>query len=333
MARPKVPTASNSGFNPSGFGLPPKEKKSPVNMPIDITNGLENLSDFNLIPCDILVEYNKKDEYDTVDTESEEFMSLVTSIREKGVIEPITVRPIPGDRTRYEVLDGHHRWQAAIRAGKEKIPAKVWRDCDDDLAEYIYRITTLLRKEQTIRARANGWWLFFKTTRYQTDEQRQRLVEEGIISEEMLHEATKSKRMLYQYAKLHELISPMMDKVEKKQIAIRNAIQIASLTPEHQEDLINYVPYLKNLTKVRRLRDLAEGRIEGRKWDKAAIEAILLPDPLPSETRAKKEDAESLVKSIKECIPKHLQDDTLDVVQKALELYFETYPEKYNPQQ
>jgi ParB family transcriptional regulator, chromosome partitioning protein len=52
-----------------------------------------------------------------------ELNELANSIRAHGVLQPILVRPIPGDK--YEIVAGERRWRAAQRAGLHAIPAVV----------------------------------------------------------------------------------------------------------------------------------------------------------------------------------------------------------------
>lgn len=50
---------------------------------------------------------------------------LAASIREKGVIQPLLVRPAPGFAGQYEIVAGERRWRAAQRAGLREMPAVV----------------------------------------------------------------------------------------------------------------------------------------------------------------------------------------------------------------
>lgn len=59
--------------------------------------------------------------------DEEALVSLTSSIRELGVLQPILVREHDG---RYELIAGERRWRAAKRAGLDRIPAVV-RDVDD----------------------------------------------------------------------------------------------------------------------------------------------------------------------------------------------------------
>lgn len=55
---------------------------------------------------------------------------LANSIREKGVIQPLIVRPVPGDAERFEIVAGERRWRAAQLAQLHALPVLV-RDLDD----------------------------------------------------------------------------------------------------------------------------------------------------------------------------------------------------------
>ena len=55
---------------------------------------------------------------------------LADSIRSRGVLQPILVRPAPGAAGRYEIVAGERRWRAAQRAGLHELPAVV-QDLDE----------------------------------------------------------------------------------------------------------------------------------------------------------------------------------------------------------
>ena len=55
---------------------------------------------------------------------------LVASIKQRGVLQPILLRPDPDAPNRYQVVAGERRWRAAQRAGLTTIPAVV-RDVDE----------------------------------------------------------------------------------------------------------------------------------------------------------------------------------------------------------
>jgi len=63
-----------------------------------------------------------------------ELAALAESIAEKGVVQPILVRPVDGG-TRYEIVAGERRWRAAQRARLHEIPALVRELTDRETLE------------------------------------------------------------------------------------------------------------------------------------------------------------------------------------------------------
>jgi ParB family chromosome partitioning protein len=59
-----------------------------------------------------------------------DLLELTESIRRKGVLQPILVRPSPGTPGRFEIVAGERRWRAARRAGLSALPAII-REMDD----------------------------------------------------------------------------------------------------------------------------------------------------------------------------------------------------------
>ena len=60
----------------------------------------------------------------------DDLVELSNSIREKGILQPILVRPAPGAAGEYQIVAGERRWRAAQRAGLRSVPILV-RDLDD----------------------------------------------------------------------------------------------------------------------------------------------------------------------------------------------------------
>ena len=77
-----------------------------------------------------------------------EIESLAASIREKGVVQPLVVRPGPGgdDAAPYEIVAGERRWRAAQRAGLHELPAVVRALSDSESIE-IALVENLQRRD------------------------------------------------------------------------------------------------------------------------------------------------------------------------------------------
>jgi ParB family chromosome partitioning protein len=65
----------------------------------------------------------------------EDLEDLASSIREKGVIQPILVRPVSGSFDAYEIIAGERRWRAAQRAGLHDVPVTVVEASDREALE------------------------------------------------------------------------------------------------------------------------------------------------------------------------------------------------------
>lgn len=72
--------------------------------------------------------------------------ALADSIRERGVLQPVLVRPI--ENGRFELVAGERRWRAARQAGVTTIPAFV-READDTLTLELGLIENLVREDLT----------------------------------------------------------------------------------------------------------------------------------------------------------------------------------------
>jgi ParB family transcriptional regulator, chromosome partitioning protein len=61
---------------------------------------------------------------------SAELDELAASVRERGIIQPILVRPLRGLADGYEIIAGERRWRAAQRAGLHEVPVVVLEATD-----------------------------------------------------------------------------------------------------------------------------------------------------------------------------------------------------------
>jgi ParB family transcriptional regulator, chromosome partitioning protein len=81
---------------------------------------------------------------------------LVGSIRERGVIQPVLVRPIPHVADAYEIVAGERRWRAAQRAGLHEIPIVVVEAGDREALELAI-VENVQRTDLNALEEANGY--------------------------------------------------------------------------------------------------------------------------------------------------------------------------------
>ncbi len=84
---------------------------------------------------------------------------LVASIREKGVLEPILIRPNPSrakGAAAFEIISGERRYRAALEAGLYEIPA-IEMDVTDEEALEIALVENLQREDLSPFEEADGY--------------------------------------------------------------------------------------------------------------------------------------------------------------------------------
>ncbi|MFC4637782.1 ParB/RepB/Spo0J family partition protein [Deinococcus hohokamensis] len=73
--------------------------------------------------------------------------ALAQSLRQQGVLQPLLVRPVAGDR--YEIVAGERRWRAAQLAGLQELPVVV-RDLSDQEAQDAGAVENLQRQDLNV---------------------------------------------------------------------------------------------------------------------------------------------------------------------------------------
>src|SRR5712671_2098878 len=86
-------------------------------------------------------------------TEIGDLTELTSSIREKGVLEPLLVKPMPAGR--WMIIAGERRWRAATAAGLQDVPC-IEMDVDESGVAEIALIENMQRKDLTPWEEADG---------------------------------------------------------------------------------------------------------------------------------------------------------------------------------
>ncbi len=90
------------------------------------------------------------------DFDTEDIQDLANSIREKGVLQPIVVRPVDGASDRFEIVAGERRWRAAQKASLHDVPVIV-RDFSDGEALEIAIVENVQRADLNPLEEADGY--------------------------------------------------------------------------------------------------------------------------------------------------------------------------------
>lgn len=100
--------------------------------------------------------------------EPEALEELAQSIRLKGIIQPILLRPHPELENRYQLIAGERRWRAAQLASLHDIPAIIEPFTDQDASE-LALIENIQRRDLTAIEEAHSYRMLIETHNYTQD--------------------------------------------------------------------------------------------------------------------------------------------------------------------
>ena len=144
---------------------------------------------------------------------------LVESIKQNGVLTPVLVRPDKNNS--YEMISGHRRMHAAIKAGLETIPAIV-RDIEDDEAIVIMVDANIQREELLPSEKAFAYKMKLGAMKRQAGRPpKNNSCQSGTnlrSDEELGNQVGESARSIQRYIRLTELIPDLLDYVDKKRL-------------------------------------------------------------------------------------------------------------------
>ena len=166
--------------------------------------------------------------------------TLVDSIRENGILNPVIVRP---DQTGdYEMISGHRRLHSAGIVGLVKIPAIVKEMSDD---EAIIKMVDANIQREEILPSERAWSLKMKMDAMRRQGCRTDLTcgtECQKLSSDEVGEAFGLKgRQVRNYVRLTELIAELMDYVDQKKIPITLAVDISYFDKQIQQWVYEYI--------------------------------------------------------------------------------------------
>ena len=100
---------------------------------------------------------------------NDELDELATSLRERGIIQPIAVRPIRGVADSYEIIAGERRWRAAQRAGLHEVPVFVIEATDAEALQLAI-VENVQRSDLNPLEEAEGYRALIRDFSYSQDD-------------------------------------------------------------------------------------------------------------------------------------------------------------------
>lgn len=203
------------------------KKEHVINLPI------EQIQDFPEHPFKVL--------------DNAEMDDLVKSISVKGVILPTIVRQRKDGS--YEMISGHRRKHAALRAGLTEIPCII-KDLTDDEATILMVDSNIQREEILPSEKAFAYRMKLEAMKHQgkridlEENETSTPVVSKLRTDEILgEEVGESRENIRRYIRLTYLIPELLEEVDNKRIAFRPAVELSYLEEDYQYVVLNKLQY------------------------------------------------------------------------------------------
>lgn len=199
-----------------------KKLKAPVNIPV------EKIHPFEGHPYKVL--------------DNDEMNNLIESIQQKGVISPVVVRPLENTTDEYEIISGHRRLRASVKAGLETVPALIYAVTRDEAA--IMLVDSNLHREHILPSeRAFAYKLKSEALKHQG--KRSDLTSEQIApklaTEQIAEVENISKDTVKRYIRLTYLIPELLEMMDEDKIAFSVGVELSFLDDQMQYDLLRII--------------------------------------------------------------------------------------------
>jgi ParB family chromosome partitioning protein len=190
-----------------------------------------------------------------LDMRPESLQELADSIRAQGVVQPIVVRPVvgqrPGEPERYEIIAGERRWRAAQMAGLHDIPAVI-RHVPDEAAVAMSLIENIQRENLNPLEEARAL---------------DRLIREFDMTHQTAADAVgRSRAAVSNLLRLLELGEEVKALVEQRQLEMGHARALLGLTTARQQVEVAALVARKGLS-VRETEALVRRMLEHKDED------------------------------------------------------------------
>ncbi len=246
----------------------------------------------------------------------EDMEQLVQSVKERGIITPITLRQ--KEDGRYEIVSGHRRKKACELAGLDTVKAEIKKLTRDEaiilMVESNYQRSTILPSEKAFAYK-------MRLEALKRQGQRTDLTSTPVVSKlrsnEKLGEINgESREQVRRYIRLTELIPEIRDLVDDGKIALRPAVELSYLSPDEQHCLAEQIKYFESTPSHAQAIKMREFSKNG-KLGRDVIESIMCEDK-PNQRPKINIQYDQVKKYIPSSVP---YERTGDYILKALEYY------------
>lgn len=248
--------------------------------------------------------------------DDESMDELVESIKERGLIQPVIIRPVEDGM--YEMVSGHRRKRAFEIAGHEKIPARVKEMSRDEAI--LSMVDSNLQRETVLPSeKARAYKMRLDAMKRQGKRTDLTLSPTGTklrSDQQLADEVGESRNQIQRLIRLNYLVPEMLDLVDEGKVAMRPAVEISYLPEEIQYDLLEAMEYNEATPSHDQTIRMRKAYQEG-KLTTEVVENIM-EEPKPNQ----KEKSPFRDKRIEGAIPKGVpKEKYCDFVIKAIEFY------------
>ena len=198
--------------------------------------------------------------------DDEDMQKLVDSIQENGVLMPAIVRHrVEGG---YEMIAGHRRCHACEIAGLATMPVII-SDLDDYQATIVMVDSNIQRPNILPSERAFAYKMKLEAMKRQAgrpskenDSQLGNNFSGKKSSEILAEQVGESKNQIFRFIRLTELITPLLDMVDGKKLALNSAVELSYLKKEEQANLLGIMEMeetVPSLSQAQRLKKFSQG--------------------------------------------------------------------------
>ena len=255
----------------------------------------------------------------------EDMDQLVQSIKERGIITPVTLRP--KEDGRYEIVSGHRRKKACELAGFDTVKAEVREMTRDEaiilMVESNLQRSVILPSEKAFsyKMRLEAMNRQGQRTDLTCDPVGHKL--QGVKSVEIVADSSPdSKTQVQRYIRLTELIPELLDLVDEGRIAFRPAVELSYLQKEEQSALLEQISYADATPSLAQAIKLKRFSQDG-KLNNEVIESIMSEEKPNQREKINIKYAEAR-RFIPASVP---YEKTGEYILKALE-YYHRYQER-----
>ena len=203
----------------------------------------------------------------------ENMAELVESIKENGVLVPAIARPHPEGGV--ELLSGQRRLKACELAEIKEIPVIV-KDLDDDAAIILLVDSNLHREDILPSEKAFAYQMKLEALKRQgkRTDLTSRQIGEKLSVDTVSENSADSSRSIHRYIHLTNLIDPILEMVDNKQIAFNAAVELSYLGSKEQAEVFESIEAEEAAPSIEQSRKIRRFSQEG-KLNTAVIESIM----------------------------------------------------------